>query len=193
MTAQQLPIGTMVEFALAEDDYPARGWSPPHILVKPSGKMGRGYVIEPREPYTVRVQYHHPQDGLLRWSWPLPGHREYRETLIGTDVYPRPLLNQKGIPLFRAGDIVKFEATSRGYPVWDLDLFTMPKHTGIWREGVVVSDSHRIRAHALCTRIQLTNGETMLWHWPLPGSSRYSPDQWDREGYVRHADERKNP
>lgn len=190
MTAQ-LPIGTMVEFALAEDDYPAWSWSPTHTRAKASGEMGQGYVIEPREPYTIRVQYHHPQDGLLRWSWPLPGHAEYNEELANTDVYPRPLPNQKKIPLFRAGDIVKFEATSRGYPLWDLDLFTAPKHTGIWREGVVVSDSHY--AHALCTRIQLTNGETMLWHWPLPGSSRYSPEQWSREGYVRHADERKNP
>jgi len=190
MTAQQLPIGTLVEFALAADEYPAWGWSFLLPVVKPSGKTGRGCIIEPRDAYTLRVAYRHPQDGLLRWSWPLPGHAEYNAELADTNVYPRPLPGQKRIPIFRAGDIVKFEATSRGYPLWDLDLFTTPEHTGIWREGIVVADSHY--AHALCTRIQLVNGETMFWHWPLPGSSLYSPDQWDRKGYVRHADERKN-
>jgi hypothetical protein len=190
MTAQQLPIGTMVEFALATDEYPAWSWSPTHTRVKPSGKMGRGYVVESHDAYTLRVQYHHPQDGLLRWSWPLPGHAEYNEDLAGTNVYPRPLPDQKKIPIFRAGDIVKFEATSQGYPLWYMDDFITNEHTGTWREGVVINDSYY--THALCTRIQLTNGETLFWRWPLPGSQFYSSDQWDREGYVRHADERKN-
>jgi hypothetical protein len=190
MTAQHLPIGTLVEFALATDDYPAWRWSS-CVMTRPSDKNGCGFVVEPHEPYTICVSYIHPQDGLLRWSWPLPGHAKYNEERAGTKVYPRPLPEQKKVPVFRVGDIVKFEATSSGYPLWDLESFVALEHTGIWREGVVVSDSHY--AHALCTRIQLTNGKTMLWHWPLPGSSRYSPSQWDREGYVRHADERKNP
>lgn len=97
MPTQNLPIGTIVIFALGPDLYPA--WFPPYTnltccMISKISILGIGYIIDSRDPHTIRVLYEHPQDGALKWSWPLPGHDDYNETLANTILYPQPKENR---------------------------------------------------------------------------------------------------
>lgn len=87
-------------------------------------------------------------------------------------------------PTFKIGDLVTFELSS-GYmtgttPRWNYN--TDLGESNIWITGTVATSGR----HVVSITFLYPNGDKDCWGWPLPGSPKYSSNQWDRPGYLRH-------
>jgi hypothetical protein len=88
------------------------------------------------------------------------------------------------VPEFHIGDRVECEQRLDGFPRWnsDEDVGTHEHiNTGSYIQGTVISIDNVLHTmtvdYVACSDV---------WTWPLEGHSRYSPDQWNRPGYLRH-------
>jgi hypothetical protein len=81
-------------------------------------------------------------------------------------------------PVFKDGDEVEYELrAAQDFPRWDFQEDR--GGSGVWETGKVTN--FNIRNNEVT--IIMPNGN--WWCWPLKGNGRYSPDQWDKPGYLR--------
>lgn len=86
-------------------------------------------------------------------------------------------------PTFVVWDEVEFAVSATDLPVWNFASNEREPHRTI-RGAVHSIDTKR---NILTTRHDKAGGRLQEWHWPLPGHYQYSPEQWSRPGYLRHA------
>jgi hypothetical protein len=88
-------------------------------------------------------------------------------------------------PTFKVGDRVTFKSAPEvfpdgdEYPIWSFDRQTddMDLSQATWHTGTVID---------ICNNtVNVEDDVTGLgWFWPLKGNLHYSPDQWQRDGYL---------
>ena len=92
-------------------------------------------------------------------------------------------------PVFEHDDKVTFKVAKdffsikRLVPLWDFQHKSRVTGDSKWTDGVVVEVGDIYVTVEYCSH----NDQTETWEWPLCGHSDYSPDQWERDGYLRHA------
>jgi hypothetical protein len=79
------------------------------------------------------------------------------------------------MPKFKVGDLVEYELTFAGRPRWDMGK-DRGSSGGVYETAEVVQISRTFMA---------TRSANITWAWPLENHNHYSPDQWERSGYVR--------